>query len=216
MSNNNELFEDLLKEIIQQKPINDEGKPTTEEDIAILIGRNKGYIAQVRSRYKKGEDVPDKIINLLQLQLVYADGQHRLRTVKDIVQAPHHGQKFEKPEITINNLVESNKSLAASHKQAMENQGKMLDANAVIAKSNADMAATILALTNSGGGLSNQLNYSAQLMQDVARMARNGTKVPGLWKTEEEGEKILDKLLSFSEEEMQQESKRAVADKPHI
>jgi hypothetical protein len=40
-----------------------------EEDIAIKAGRNRGYISQLRSRYKsKGEEAPEKFIELLHLR----------------------------------------------------------------------------------------------------------------------------------------------------
>lgn len=60
MSNNNEVFTELINNIIEAT-----GK--TEAEIAIAVKRNSGYISQLKSRMKQGGEAPATFIELLKL-----------------------------------------------------------------------------------------------------------------------------------------------------
>ena len=60
-SNNNSEFEVLVQKISEATTMND-------KEISLKVGRNAGYIAQLRSRIKNGEEeIPVKFIDLLKL-----------------------------------------------------------------------------------------------------------------------------------------------------
>lgn len=59
--NINEEFLQLVKDIVYWGNIE-------EEDISVMVGRNKGYISQVKSRIKAGKEVPESFVNLLKLK----------------------------------------------------------------------------------------------------------------------------------------------------
>jgi len=61
LSKEYEKFDSLIKTIIERTNL-------TEGQISTAVGRNAGYIAQIRSRHKtKGEEIPTKFIDLLKL-----------------------------------------------------------------------------------------------------------------------------------------------------
>ena len=61
MSKGFKIFEEFIKNISDRYNL-------TEEEIALQVGRNKGYISQLRSRNKSnGDEVPEKFMSLLKL-----------------------------------------------------------------------------------------------------------------------------------------------------
>jgi len=60
-SNNNTIFKNMLIDIADKTGF-------TDKQISLKVGRNSGYIAQLRSRIKNNtEEVPQKFIDLLKL-----------------------------------------------------------------------------------------------------------------------------------------------------
>lgn len=55
----------------------------TEPEIAMAVGRNKGYIAQLKSRMKHGEDVPDSFVDLLRLRFATDLNEKRISRLID-------------------------------------------------------------------------------------------------------------------------------------
>jgi hypothetical protein len=79
-SNNNDVFLQLVKDITYWGNLD-------EEEICVLVGRNKGYISQIKSRIKSGKaDVPEGFINLLQLK--FADILKRKNATAIVEDAP--------------------------------------------------------------------------------------------------------------------------------
>jgi hypothetical protein len=60
-SNINEIFLQLVKDIVYWGNID-------EEEICVRVGRNPGYISQIKSRIKSGGSVPESFVNLLRLE----------------------------------------------------------------------------------------------------------------------------------------------------
>lgn len=60
-SNSSDVFLELIHKITTAT-----GK--TEPEIAVMVGRNKGYISQLKSRMKNGNEVPASFIELLKLR----------------------------------------------------------------------------------------------------------------------------------------------------
>lgn len=84
MTNNNIIFEQLLTEIIIKHPLNSEGKPMSATDISLAIGRNSGFIAQLRSRIKNGEMVSPKVLKLLGLHFAIDPSKLKVKKTDEI------------------------------------------------------------------------------------------------------------------------------------
>jgi len=145
-------------------------------------------------------------------QIVSKGGNSKfLKNLEDYYQSKSNKSNIEKvipdkknnPPQTFDGLIESNKILAESHRQAMINQKEMIEANKVIANSNFNMSASILAFAQISNLTSDQKgNYPTPGLiasQYLKQMARRGVEL-GEWKTVTQAEIFLNKLLFLPEE----------------
>lgn len=75
-SNQNEVFLELVNKITEAT-----GKK--EPEIAISVGRNAGYISQLKSRMKRGDIVPGSFIELLKLSFANELNEQRIKKLID-------------------------------------------------------------------------------------------------------------------------------------
>jgi hypothetical protein len=116
-------------------------------------------------------------------------------------------KKANPPAMTDNTLEQSLLNLTESNKQLVETIKTQAEVHLVEAQANRLVAETnysaMRELTNSGSSKEFLPSFSSQLKPVIELMAKNGTRFPGLWKTQQEGVATLDKLLAFYEEENQ-------------
>lgn len=127
-SNNNIEFETIIKKISQSTGLND-------KEISLKVGRNAGYVSQLRSRIKNSEEeVPIKFNKLLKLHFANLFLDNQLKEDEVIYQKK---QDLSNKESDLNALIESNRNLSAA---------KLVDAEAglLLAKTNASLTAQVL------------------------------------------------------------------------
>lgn len=211
------IFESLIAQITANTGLDD-------KDISVKVGRNSGYISQLKSRYKnEGKDIPEKFIDLLKLH--FATNNTKTQSEKafqENIQRPSYTkalddsrgmQSFNEPsqsyfskksEDSLHILVESNKSLseaqvlsARAQVIAEENKRLMLQTNSRIAASNSDLAAALKSFA--ANSIASELKEiqkaeSSKLLVLQELLVKMG--IPKLWRSENEGRARLHTLIA--------------------
>lgn len=121
ISKNNILFEQLLSIIVEKTGL-------TDKEISLKVGRNEGYIAQLKSRIKNNnEEIPTKFIELLKLHFA---SDHILREPE---QEDIKENNLYMAMETISNLAQSNRVIADNNTTISQSQLKLVETNAELA-----------------------------------------------------------------------------------
>ncbi len=164
--------------------------------ISQALGRDKGEV----SVYLNGvKPMSDNFYTTFMKKFTHPKG-----TPPDSKQADTPPETFYMDTIselskTSVNLSETNKELAAATKETAL-------ANRLLAENQKELIEFLKQSTNSQN--SNQIAFSLGVRQLFDKMATAGIQLPGLWKSQEEGLVILDKLLASGVMEMQSSDTR--------
>lgn len=149
-SNNNIEFEDLVQRITNATGLND-------KKISLKVGRNAGYIAQIRSRLKGIDpgEVPSKFIDLLKLHFAKElkiensslNAKKKNLFEEDMPDYKTLSGKFSNSHDDLHTLIQSNKNLT---------EAKLIDSEAglLLAQTNASLTARVL--QNIDNGIKNE------------------------------------------------------------